>query len=186
MALKKAAAELDGRLSTWAFPKIRPTPTSPTLSPPTPRTGQADDRRRPRQGDRVRLAGRFRVGGRPGFARPLGRAISSSTWARLQPPVCRQRRPLHRGAQVRRPPRVVFHNGVFGMFEDSRFEEGTREFVAQLKRMTDAGLKVYIGGGEGGAALEKYGRPDWVTYTSPPAGPCSTPWAASRCRTWPL
>ena len=63
-----------------------------------------------------------------------------------------------------RPPAVVFHNGVFGMFEDPRFEEGTRSFMAQLKRMTDAGIKVYIGGGEGGTALEKYGQPDWVTY----------------------
>ena len=52
-----------------------------------------------------------------------------------------------------RPPAVVFHNGVFGMFEDPRFEEGTRKFVAQLKRMKEAGLKVYIGGGEGGTAL---------------------------------
>ena len=59
---------------------------------------------------------------------------------------------------------VAFHNGVFGMFEDPRFEEGTRSFMAQLKRMKDAGIKVYIGGGEGGAALEKYGRPEWVTY----------------------
>jgi phosphoglycerate kinase len=63
-----------------------------------------------------------------------------------------------------RQPAVVFHNGVFGMFEDPRFEEGTRSFMAQLKRMKDAGIKVYIGGGEGGLALEKYGKPDWVSY----------------------
>jgi phosphoglycerate kinase len=62
------------------------------------------------------------------------------------------------------PPAVVFHNGVFGMFEDPRFEEGTKKFIAQLKRMKDAGIKVYVGGGEGGTALEKYGKPDWVTY----------------------
>ena len=62
------------------------------------------------------------------------------------------------------PPAVVFHNGVFGMFEDPRFEQGTRKFVSQLKRMKDAGLRVYIGGGEGGTSLEKYGQPDWVTY----------------------
>jgi phosphoglycerate kinase len=61
-------------------------------------------------------------------------------------------------------PAVAFHNGVFGMFEDPRFEEGTRSFMPQLKRMKDAGLKVYIGGGEGGAALDKYGQPDWVTH----------------------
>jgi phosphoglycerate kinase len=59
---------------------------------------------------------------------------------------------------------VAFHNGVFGMFEDPKFEAGTKAFVAQLKRMKDAGIKVYVGGGEGGTALEKYGQPDWVTH----------------------
>lgn len=63
-----------------------------------------------------------------------------------------------------KPAAVVFHNGVFGMFEDPRFEEGTRKFTSQLKRMTDAGLKVYVGGGEGGSAVEKYGQPNWITY----------------------
>jgi phosphoglycerate kinase len=61
-------------------------------------------------------------------------------------------------------PPVAFHNGVFGMFEDPRFEEGTRRFVPQLKRMKDAGIEVYVGGGEGGKALEKYGQADWVTH----------------------
>jgi phosphoglycerate kinase len=59
---------------------------------------------------------------------------------------------------------VAFHNGVFGMFEDSRFEDGTRKFVAQLKRMKDAGIEVYVGGGEGGAALERYGKLSDVTH----------------------
>jgi phosphoglycerate kinase len=59
---------------------------------------------------------------------------------------------------------VAFHNGVFGMFEDPRFEAGTKNFIPQLKRMKDAGVEVYIGGGEGGTALEKYGQPDWVTH----------------------
>jgi len=59
---------------------------------------------------------------------------------------------------------VVFHNGVFGMFEDERFEDGTRKFIQQLKRMHDAGFKVYVGGGEGGKALEKYGDESWVDY----------------------
>ncbi|MCC7084961.1 MAG: phosphoglycerate kinase [Pirellulales bacterium] len=60
---------------------------------------------------------------------------------------------------------VAFHNGVFGMFEDPRFEGGTKYFIGQLKRMKDAGVEVFVGGGEGGAALEKYGCPDWVTHT---------------------
>jgi phosphoglycerate kinase len=61
-------------------------------------------------------------------------------------------------------PAVAFFNGVFGMFEDPRFEEGTRRFVGQLKRMKEAGIEVYVGGGEGGTALERYGQPDWVTH----------------------
>ena len=63
-----------------------------------------------------------------------------------------------------KPAAVAFHNGVFGMFEDPRFEAGTKNFIPQLKAMTDAGIKVYVGGGEGGTALEKYGKDDWVTY----------------------
>jgi phosphoglycerate kinase len=59
---------------------------------------------------------------------------------------------------------VAFYNGVFGKFEDPRFEEGTRRFMPQLKRMTEHGVEVYVGGGEGGAALEKYGDESWVTH----------------------
>ncbi len=59
---------------------------------------------------------------------------------------------------------VVFHNGVFGKFEDPQFEEGTKHFVGQLKRLKDAGMKVFVGGGEGGTALVRYGQPDWVTH----------------------
>jgi phosphoglycerate kinase len=60
--------------------------------------------------------------------------------------------------------KIAFHNGVFGMFEDPRFEEGTRSFMGQLARLKQAGVEVYIGGGEGGTAQEKYGRPDDVTH----------------------
>jgi phosphoglycerate kinase len=59
---------------------------------------------------------------------------------------------------------VAFYNGVFGMFEDPRFEGGTRRFIPQLKRMTDSNIEVYVGGGEGGAALEKYGEARWATH----------------------
>ena len=61
-------------------------------------------------------------------------------------------------------PAVAFHNGVFGMFEKEEFSQGTRKFMDQLKRMTDAGLEVYVGGGEGGAALHRYGDDGWVTH----------------------
>jgi phosphoglycerate kinase len=61
-------------------------------------------------------------------------------------------------------PAVVFHNGVFGKFEEDQFSVGTRRFIEQLKRMTEVGLLVYVGGGEGGAALHKYGDESWVTH----------------------
>jgi phosphoglycerate kinase len=69
-----------------------------------------------------------------------------------------------RGSLGGAKPPVAFHNGVFGMFEDARFEEGTRRFMPQLKRLKDSGVEVYVGGGEGGKALEKYGEPGWVTH----------------------
>ena len=61
-------------------------------------------------------------------------------------------------------PAVVFHNGVFGMFEKEQFSNGTRKFIEQLHRMTQAGLMTYVGGGEGGTALHRYGNDSWVTH----------------------
>lgn len=52
---------------------------------------------------------------------------------------------------------TMFYNGVFGKFEDPRYEKGTREFIALLKEMTRAGIATYVGGGEGRLALIKYG-----------------------------
>lgn len=61
---------------------------------------------------------------------------------------------------------VAFHNGVFGFVEckEQNFAEGTKAFTKDLKRMKDAGIRVYIGGGEGGKALDDYGHADWVTH----------------------
>jgi phosphoglycerate kinase len=65
----------------------------------------------------------------------------------------------HRGK-----PAAAFYNGVFGKFEEPQFAEGTKRFIAQLKRLKDAGIEVYVGGGEGGEALARYGRDDDVTH----------------------
>jgi phosphoglycerate kinase len=59
---------------------------------------------------------------------------------------------------------VAFYNGVFGMFEDPRFAMGTARFIPQLKRLKDAGIEVYVGGGEGGEALGRFGHSDDVTH----------------------
>jgi phosphoglycerate kinase len=65
----------------------------------------------------------------------------------------------HRGG-----PAAAFHNGVFGKFEEPQFAAGTREFMGQLKRLKEAGVDVYVGGGEGGAALAQYGSDADVTH----------------------
>jgi phosphoglycerate kinase len=59
---------------------------------------------------------------------------------------------------------VVFHNGVLGQFERPPFEEATRRFLAILHELHAAGLRVYVGGGEGGTALERLGDPRHVTH----------------------
>ena len=59
---------------------------------------------------------------------------------------------------------VMFYNGVFGKFEDPRFETGTREFITRLGEMTRRGVKTYVGGGEGRLALLKYGSVTDVTH----------------------
>jgi phosphoglycerate kinase len=59
---------------------------------------------------------------------------------------------------------VAFYNGVFGKFEDPKFEQGTKRFIPQLKRMSDNMVEVYVGGGEGGAAIETYGEESWATH----------------------
>ena len=70
----------------------------------------------------------------------------------------------HQKMAAGKGPAVAFHNGVFGMFEKEQYSHGTRKFIEQLKRLTAAGPLVYVGGGEGGAALREYGDESWVTH----------------------
>ena len=66
--------------------------------------------------------------------------------------------------KTRSDPYILFFNGVFGMVEDSRFQEGTRSFIPLLKEMTKAGILTYVGGGEGMLALQKWGSVNDVTH----------------------
>jgi len=59
---------------------------------------------------------------------------------------------------------TLFYNGVFGKFEDPKFEQGTKNFIPLLKHMTENGIHTYVGGGEGRLALMKYGSLDDVTH----------------------
>jgi phosphoglycerate kinase len=60
--------------------------------------------------------------------------------------------------------RVAFHNGVMGQFENSQFAAGTQSIVSTLKALAGAGIEVYVGGGEGRAALEQFGSLEDVTH----------------------
>lgn len=60
--------------------------------------------------------------------------------------------------------RVAFHNGVMGQFENSSFAAGTQAIVATLRALKQAGIEVYVGGGEGRAALERYASLEDVTH----------------------
>jgi phosphoglycerate kinase len=60
--------------------------------------------------------------------------------------------------------RVAFHNGVMGLFENAAFAAGTRAIVETLKALQQGGVSVYVGGGEGRAALERYGSLGDVTH----------------------
>ncbi|MCC7139886.1 MAG: phosphoglycerate kinase [Planctomycetes bacterium] len=60
--------------------------------------------------------------------------------------------------------KVAFHNGVLGKFEEKPYAGGTEAMVGTLRRLQTAGVAVYVGGGEGRAALERYGKLGDVTH----------------------
>ena len=60
--------------------------------------------------------------------------------------------------------RVAFHNGVMGQFENAAFSGGTEAIVATLRALQEEGAAVYVGGGEGRAALERFGSLGDVTH----------------------
>jgi phosphoglycerate kinase len=60
--------------------------------------------------------------------------------------------------------RVAFHNGVLGKFEVRTFAGGTETMIRTLKRLQSSGVAVYVGGGEGRAALERFGSLGDVTH----------------------
>jgi phosphoglycerate kinase len=63
-----------------------------------------------------------------------------------------------------RPGTVLFHNGVVGQFERPEFAAGTERLMQTLADACAAGLRVFVGGGEGGTALERFGHQTNVTH----------------------
>ena len=160
MALRKAAAQLDGKNVCLGVAEDPAHADKPYYIPPA----------------RVEQAKRMIADGRAKgikFVLPVDSVIQDgSTKDELSPsdqqfdigPKTSELFENEVGEFLKMSGAVAFHNGVFGMFEDPRFEAGTRRFIPQLKRLKENGVEVYIGGGEGGAALEKYGEESWVTH----------------------
>ena len=160
---RKPPPNWTARSSTWAWPRTPLTPTSRTSFP----------KRRIEQAKRMISEGREKgiefvlpvdfvlqdgkaseTIGPQGQQLDIGPKTSELFEAKIGEFIAQ-----HKGQRA-----VAFHNGVFGKFEEAQFAEGTKRFVPQLKRLKDAGVEVYVGGGEGGAALERYGSEDDVTH----------------------
>ena len=136
MALKKAADELDGRQFDLGLAEDPAHKRQALLHPPQPhRAGQA------------RCSPKARAKGIE-FVLPVDFVLQDGRVAEaigpgdqqfdvgpgLQRAVCRHGRPhSSSGTASDQPPAVVFHNGVFGMFEDPRFEEGTRQVCRPIE-----------------------------------------------------
>ena len=167
MALKKAVGDSTARRSRSASPKTRPTPTSRTTF----------RRERIEQAKRMVADGRskgiefvvpvdFVLAGRPRRRRRSSPAISSSTSARRRSELFEQKigEFLDRSKSPAREPPSRSTTACSACSKTRGSKRARKNFIPQLKRMKDAGVEVYIGGGEGGTALEKYGQPDWVTH----------------------
>lgn len=60
--------------------------------------------------------------------------------------------------------RTLFLNGVMGKVEDEEFAQGTKAVFEAIRAATVEGMKTYVGGGDGRAALFKLGYGGDVTH----------------------
>jgi phosphoglycerate kinase len=66
--------------------------------------------------------------------------------------------------------KTVLWNGPMGVFEMSKFENGTKSVAASLADATSKGAFTLIGGGDSAAAIKKFNYKDQVSYVSTGGG----------------
>ena len=66
--------------------------------------------------------------------------------------------------------KTVLWNGPMGVFEMSKFENGTKSVAASLADATSNGAFTLIGGGDSAAAIKKFNYKDQVSYVSTGGG----------------
>ena len=145
MALKKASVELEGKQFDLGLSEDPAHKGQAVLhSARTDRTGKEDDHRRPRKGNRIHFAGRFRAARRQRPPTRSGRAISNSMSVRNRARTTKRKSASSLNRTRTTPSRRSFSTTASSACSKIRdFEEGTKKFISQLKRMKDAGLKVY-------------------------------------------
>lgn len=73
-------------------------------------------------------------------------------------------------AEAIRQSQTILWNGPMGVFEMSRFEEGTKAVAVAVTEATRNGAFSLIGGGDSVAAINKYNLADKVSYVSTGGG----------------
>ncbi len=187
LALKKADAELAGKEFSMGLAE-KPENAKQTVVHRTEpcRTSQATAGRRPRQGHSVHHAVDFTLG--DGTVSPtIGRTSNSSTSAPPRRNTLRRRSAVYIDeVKKRRPAARRLRRSTTASSACSKIralKTGRRTSLPQLKRLKDAGVEVYIGGGRrrGGDGRSTAARIGSRTALRR-AARCSTLWAAPRYR----
>ncbi|MEQ8423678.1 MAG: phosphoglycerate kinase [Cyclobacteriaceae bacterium] len=73
-------------------------------------------------------------------------------------------------SRVVKESKTILWNGPMGVFEMSKFENGTKAIAEAVARATDDGAFSLIGGGDSAAAVSKFNYVDRVSYVSTGGG----------------
>jgi len=72
--------------------------------------------------------------------------------------------------QIIKQSKTILWNGPMGVFEMSKFEDGTKQAAFDIVEATKGGAYTLIGGGDSVAAINKYNLADKVSYVSTGGG----------------